>query len=371
MNEPVSDLARELDQPSEHVRSGPPPSAPIETAPVVRPVQARSGLVDAVAIITYLLGVFELIYGIFLWYQARGLERLGGGHLAGIEYVLSVLTCLLGLLMLFAGIGVQVRSRQGRELALAVAGFAALIGLASLLQLNYLGFAVNAVYTSGVFLILLYRPFAAEFRPKLGPAAPPGWRFALVLGGVPLMLLLCGGGVYLYLVQRSLPPLVAVVPLSTQESPELQRIAEVFAAQISMQLADVRGLRVVPQSLTRARAAERGTTNLLALGSDLRASLVLTVTVTTQGNVLVTTAELIDASSGELVWGKQYISKPLQPDRDTFLGRYRKGEVSINGIPETSQEIVGEVQSKVRELYRVPTSRPPKEKDKKEKDKKL
>jgi hypothetical protein len=148
-----------------------------------RPVgRARSGAVTGVAVANFLLGILEIVQGVFLLVGAGvfgSAGRLPGapaefrqaaGVLAALAVMLAVVSILMGLLMELAGWGLLARRPWARSLTLVLGGLAVLAALASLNPLNPLSLILNAGYAALVFVVLLNPRYTAEFSPASAAA---------------------------------------------------------------------------------------------------------------------------------------------------------------------------------------------------------
>lgn len=154
--------------------------------PVGRP---RSGAVTAVAIVNYVLGALYFICGLIFMVafnaiagvafgqiqeaatkgdaQAQeAMKNAGGaaGILAGMGIFVGVCIIIFGIPMLLAGYGVMKRAQWGRILTLILGGFAGVFALLSLFNRSWGGVVIYAAYAVLVFVVLLNKQNAAEFR---------------------------------------------------------------------------------------------------------------------------------------------------------------------------------------------------------------
>ncbi len=162
------------------------------TPPVTpqRKTPPRSGAVTAVAIVNFIVGGLSMFCGLLIGVlggtagamlgagmeNARrtsgGMEMPGGSPsglgvgtvLGGIAVVMGIITFLLGVPTVIAGIGVLKRQQWGRILTLILGGLSAAFGLFALSNGNVVQLLINAAYATLVFVILLNREYAAEFR---------------------------------------------------------------------------------------------------------------------------------------------------------------------------------------------------------------
>ena len=148
-----------------------------------------SGAVTAVAIVNFVFGVLQLACG--------GCIALGGGLIAGLAggmagelseqnpdvdpqaveaieamgqvgggliVVLGIAYLLFGVLLLVAGFGVLKRQSWGRILTLVLGGVAAALAILGITSGEWVGTIANIGYAILVFIVLLNKQNAAEFR---------------------------------------------------------------------------------------------------------------------------------------------------------------------------------------------------------------
>ncbi len=100
-------------------------------------------------------------------------------------------------------------------------------------------------------------------------------------------------------------PVVAVLPLHNQTSdPENQFLADGIAEEILSALSQVKGLRMIGRSSSfafRGQAAD-----LRTIADTLRATHVLSGSMRRAGNKLRVSAELVNATDGQVVWSQKY-----------------------------------------------------------------
>lgn len=162
---------------SNDVAPGPSVEHTITAEPRVerRFIAARSGAVTAIAVVNFVLGGLEILYGLYLLLGASlfgSATRLPGvpdevqgvaSSLAALAVALAILALLIGLLMEIAGWGLAMRKPWARPFTLILSGVAVLAALASLSPLNAVSLVLNVAYAASVFVVLLNPRYAAEF----------------------------------------------------------------------------------------------------------------------------------------------------------------------------------------------------------------
>ncbi len=183
-------------------------------------VASRSPEVTSVAVVNFIVGAVDVLYGIGLLLGAGLLGPVPGliswtavgGVFAGLFAIIAALALIKSLLMVVAGWGVIKRRPWGRILTLVLGGLAVLAALGSLSPLNPLSLFIYAGYAAMVFAVLLEPRYAVEFLPGgaatgamgVGDAGPtkmqgwiasrPLWLLVVVLTGTHLFCILAGAG---------------------------------------------------------------------------------------------------------------------------------------------------------------------------------
>jgi hypothetical protein len=146
----------------------------------------KSGAVTAVAIVNFVLGAIQLLCGGFLALmggavasmigsmdmpeEAAGDAQMIGGAIGGIMFVMGIVTILFGVFVIAAGFGVLQRAQWGRILTLILGGLAGVLAIFNLISImtgnvaGIVGLLLDGGYCAMVFIILLNRRYAAEFR---------------------------------------------------------------------------------------------------------------------------------------------------------------------------------------------------------------
>jgi hypothetical protein len=146
----------------------------------------KSGAVTAIAIVNFVLGALQLLCGgitvimggavasmlseMDLPDEAGGGAQMIGGTIGGIIIVVGIISILFGICVIAAGFGVLQRAQWGRILTLVLGGLAGVLALLNLLSIfggnigGIIGLLMNGGYCAMVFMILLNRQYAAEFR---------------------------------------------------------------------------------------------------------------------------------------------------------------------------------------------------------------
>ena len=152
-----------------------------------RPVR-QSGAVTAVAVVNFVLGGLQILIGLLIMIvgpaivgmaasavdtskmtpeQARQFKQAtttGGGIVALGAAVFGGCILIFGVPMIIAGIGVIKRRQWGRILSIVLASLAIVGAIVWLLTFNIIGLLINGGYAVVVFVILLNKQYAAEFR---------------------------------------------------------------------------------------------------------------------------------------------------------------------------------------------------------------
>ena len=152
-----------------------------------RPVR-QSGAVTAVAVINFVLGGLEILLGLLIMIlgpailgfalsqvdtskmtpeQAKQVKQVatqGGGFLAVVTGIMGICIMVFGVPMIIAGIGVIKRRQWGRVLTIVLGSISIAFAVLNLIGLNIIGVLVNGGYAVLVFVILLNKQYAAEFR---------------------------------------------------------------------------------------------------------------------------------------------------------------------------------------------------------------
>jgi TolB-like protein/Tfp pilus assembly protein PilF len=144
------------------------------------------------------------------------------------------------------------------------------------------------------------------------PAAPRRWqRLAVPIAGAALLI---GLGLFIDrgpIVQAPGSPIdsIAVLPfINASGTADADYLASGIAGTLTNNLAQVRGLRVVPRTL--AARFKNQTVDPGRAGRDLNARAVVTGRVVQRGDRLTIQAELIDAATVGQLWGAQF-DRPL------------------------------------------------------------
>jgi hypothetical protein len=182
-----------------------PPERPNVTDSPLHPTSTRKGsaAVTTVAIVSLVLGAFDLIVGIYVLSTAVHSKPVAFSYeLQEALKVVGFVGIFSGLLMAVAGLGVGRRWQWGRILALVLAGLGVvevLLALARILPLDPLSVVLNAAYSGLVFLVLANRRYIAEFRRGAAetvpepPSAPwEKWPTILVLVATHAVCILAG-----------------------------------------------------------------------------------------------------------------------------------------------------------------------------------
>jgi hypothetical protein len=156
------------------------------------PPTGRSGAVTAVAIVNFVLGGLEVLFGLVIMIMGpavasfitgvasdaskqsgmnpaeaekfRQAASAGGGFLTAVVGFIGVCFMIFGVPMILAGIGVLNRRQWGRILTLVLAVLSGLLALLNLISLNIVGLIINGGYAILAFVVLLNAKNAAEFR---------------------------------------------------------------------------------------------------------------------------------------------------------------------------------------------------------------
>ena len=165
------------------------PTGPSFNQPLVPP--AKSGAVTVVAILNFVFGALWLMCGILMTFaggmvasfmpqlmeqaakdpnmqaeQRQQLEQMGemgGGVIGGIILAIGIVSMVVGLPTIIAGVGVMQRKSWGRILTIVIGCIAGIIALACLVQFNLCGVVIYAAYAATVLAILFNPRYAAEF----------------------------------------------------------------------------------------------------------------------------------------------------------------------------------------------------------------
>jgi len=148
----------------------------------------RSGAVTAVAVVNFVVGGLlvascaasmivgpEAIAQILSSLDTKGLPpekvRQINEIAANKDGVLTIAAGIvgacfmsIGLPAIIAGVGVLKRRKWGRILTIVLGSISILFAVLNLLALNILGILIDVAYTVVVFVILLNKKYAAEFR---------------------------------------------------------------------------------------------------------------------------------------------------------------------------------------------------------------
>jgi len=107
------------------------------------------------------------------------------------------------------------------------------------------------------------------------------------------------------------PHSVAVLPfVATGDVPDLEFLGEGIAESVINAIAGVKGVRVVPRSLSFRHAGREAEPR--ALGVELNAEVLLSGRITVRGEQLHVQADLVDTSDESQLWGSRFI----RPARD-------------------------------------------------------
>lgn len=145
------------------------------------PPPVRSGAVNAVAIVNFVLGGLRILAGSGMLFCGAALAALITGAAADgsvssgdagtaaavvgvFVTVVAILIIATGIPMIAAGYGVHKRAPWGRILTLVLGGLSGIFAIFSLLSFNIVGIVIEGGYCAMAFAILLNPEYAAEFR---------------------------------------------------------------------------------------------------------------------------------------------------------------------------------------------------------------
>jgi len=130
----------------------------------------KSGAVTAVAIINFIIGGLNAIFGILIvalgglaFMASSALDSQKAMEASSIVMAVGVLYLFFGAFAIIAGIGVIMRQNWGRVLTL-IMGFLALItAIMSIPAQLYIGLLLNGGYAVFVIIVMFNRKYGAEF----------------------------------------------------------------------------------------------------------------------------------------------------------------------------------------------------------------
>jgi hypothetical protein len=96
-------------------------------------VPARPPLVTAAAIVLFIIGGLQVLFG-FLAFGGAG--AIAGSGFGGALVIIGIISILVGAASIYAGIQVMALKEQGRIIALVISGIGVLLGIIGLVSGN-------------------------------------------------------------------------------------------------------------------------------------------------------------------------------------------------------------------------------------------